>query len=382
MGNKKIAIIRPIGHIIDPDSYNCQEIGLARGLASHGVDVDVFLAGEGKRVQCSTATAPGPGQVRIFQLPFFTLPEIGHAIYPSLRQLLTEGKYDLIHVNEENELTSFLVSRLGRKLGVPVIIYQGMYLPITGRIRAAFQKFYDLLLLPVLRKNIHLAVAKTTQAEQFLRSKGFARTAVIPVGLDPAPFGDVIQIDWKQRLNLPEGAQIILYVGVFEERRNIHFLLDVAKVCGGQGNLYFVLIGSGPEYESIRQRKERQHLDHVLLLGRLRQKQLPSLYRQSSLFLLASSYEIYGMVVLEAMYFGVPVLSTATAGPRDIISSGNDGILLEKLDVNKWAETINELCRDRKKLDMMQNAARRKIQEALVWKVVSKEYLKRIFNNN
>ena len=378
MAKKKIAIIRPLGHVIDLSTYNCQETGLARGLASHGVDVDVFLAGEGKSVTSQTITRNAPGRVRVFRLPFFTLPEIAHAIYPSLRKLLLQGAYDLLHVNEENELTSFLVARLGAKIDTPVIIYQGMYLPITGRIRALFQRFYDIFFLPTLMRNISLAVAKTTTAEQYLRSKGFPRTAVVPVGLDPSPFSGAPDINWRHRLGIDPESPIILYVGVFEERRNIDFLLDLAKRFIGTG-ITFVFVGTGPKFQDIRERISNENITNTILPGRIGQRELPSLYRQSSLFLLASDYEIYGMVVLEAMYFGVPVLSTKTAGPLDIIESGVNGFLFENMSLEEWTETINKIVESPAALQKMKNRAKQKIHDSLVWDAVAKHYINIVF---
>ncbi|HFD32748.1 MAG TPA: glycosyltransferase family 1 protein [Gammaproteobacteria bacterium] len=377
MAQKKIAIIRPFGHVIDLSTYNCQEVGLARGLASHGVDVDVFLAGEEKSVTSQTITEDAPGRVRVFRLPFFTLPEIAHAIYPSLRKLLLQGDYDLLHVNEENELTSFLVARLGAKTGIPVIIYQGMYVPITGRIRALFQQFYNIFFLPTLKRNISLAVAKTTTAEKYLQGKGFPRTAVVPVGLDPSPFSGAPDIDWHERLDIDPESSIILYVGVFEERRNIDFLLDLAKRFVGTG-MTFVFVGTGPKFRDIQERIFSENITNTILPGRIGQRELPSLYRRSSLFLLASDYEIYGMVVLEAMYFGVPVLSTKTAGPLDIIRSREDGILFDDLSLEKWTRAINEIIENPATLQEMKNRAEQKIHDRLVWNAVAEKYINSI----
>ena len=378
MDKIKIAIIRPIGHPIDLKSYNCQEIGLAKGLTLQGIDVDVFLAGDNPKPEKNRISSQGEGEINIYQLPFYKIPEIDHAIYPHLKNILIRNQYNLFHVNEENEITSFLVARLGKKIGVPVVIYQGMYQQISGRTRAAFQTIYDYTALPWLRKNIHLALTKTTSAEKHLQRKGFKKTLVIPVGLDISPFKNSSDTDWRIKLKINDQIHIILYIGIFEKRRNIDFMLDLAKKLINRTNLIFLYVGKGPEFESVKDRIKGENIYNVRLLGHTSQKELPSLYKESSLFLLPSNYEIYGMVALEAMYFGVPVISTKTAGPIDIISNDEDGILLDKLDLTVWVDRINKLIGEPHTLEKMSRKARLKIKKNLTWPAVAEGYYKKV----
>ncbi|GFO53878.1 glycosyl transferase [Geomonas sp. Red276] len=372
----RMAIVRPTGHVLSQGFYNVQEIGLARGLSRCGVSVDVFVAGRGA-VSCQPVEAPGSGEIRLFQVPFITVPQIDHALYPQLPDLLRRGEYRLIQVNEENELTSYLVARYGQRHGIPVVVYQGMYQQLTGRIRAAFQRCYDRVLLPSLRDALSLALAKTNRAREHMEGKGFGNVQVIPVGLDPTPFQQGTERDWKAELSISEAHAIVLYVGVFERRRNVDFLLDVAKQLTGEA-VTVVMAGDGPEFDRISRRTAAERIGNVRVVGKIPQQSLPSLYRQSSLFLLPSNYEIYGMVVLEAMYFGVPVLSTPTAGPRDVIESGVDGMLLDGLDEEAWGASIRELLAKNALRLGMAEAAQRKVRESLTWDAVAREYCRKV----
>ena len=69
-------------------------------------------------------------------------------------------------------------------------------------------------------------------------------------------------------------------------------------------------------------------------------KNLISVYERSNIFLLPTSYEIYGMVVMEALAYGVPVIATPEAGPEYLLRNEEYGIC-EFLDVNKWISHIN-----------------------------------------
>ncbi len=373
----KIAIIRPVGYPIDRNSYNSQEIGLALGLSLQGVDVDIYVAGRKSVVEITKIETEGSGLINLYELPFMKIPEIDHAIYPKLKGLIKQNHYDLVQVNEENEITSYLVARQCKTMNIPVVIYQGMYQQLTGRTRALFQLLYDTFFLPSLRSHVNLALAKTTRAQRHLQRKGFTKTLVIPVGLDPTTFSRKVARNWYKYLGIPENQRIILYIGIFEKRRNIDFMLDIAKYSSNV-NITFVMVGSGPDFDLAKQRISQENISNVILPGKIEQKYLPGLYNIGAISLLPSDYEIYGMVVLESMYYGVPVISTKTAGPDDIIETGVDGILMDNLNVELWVEEINKLLKAPSLLMDFGKNAKIKVQSSLVWEEIAKKYLSEV----
>lgn len=376
---RKIAIVRPDSNFTSGQFYNSQEVGLARGLSLLGVGVDIYVATDEKSVSHSVVDSKGEGQVRLFRMPYFKVPEIDHAIYPKLNKTLHENKYDLIQVNEENELTCFNVARYAKKNSIPVIVYQGMYRPLTGRIRAAFQSFYNIFLRNKFQRYISLPVAKTNRARLYLERNGYDDVAVLPVGLDVNAFEESETIDWDSKLGIEPDQKVLLYVGIFEERRNIDFLLDVAKQLQDR-RVVLALAGDGEIFSKVKSRIENENLENVKLLGKVNQKSLPSLYQRSDIFLLASDYEIYGMVLLEAMYFGVPVFSTKTAGPEDVIESGKNGLLFDKMNVSEWAKAVEDLVFSEAELSDMSREAKEKVQADLTWESIAKKYAANIIN--
>lgn len=97
------------------------------------------------------------------------------------------------------------------------------------------------------------------------------------------------------------------------------------------------------------------------------QEALPAIYSKAQLFLLPTNYEIYGMVILEAMYFGLPVITTDNAGALTIIDNGKDGLIIPQLDSHKWIECITDLCSDTQRLHNMKQLAHNKIVENYNW---------------
>lgn len=171
----KLAIVRTSGDVVSDKFYNLQELGLAKSLLPHNINTDIYMAGRGKKVEVNMVAENNHYKVRIIRLPFLLIPFIDQALYPKLFKYLENHRYDVIQTAEENEITSFLLSVYGRIRNIPVIVNQGMYMQITGRIRAFYQKIYDRLLLPILIKNVALASVKTTSAKKHLEKKGFKK---------------------------------------------------------------------------------------------------------------------------------------------------------------------------------------------------------------
>ncbi len=116
--------------------------------------------------------------------------------------------------------------------------------------------------------------------------------------------------------------------------------------------------------------------ERIIFTSKLSQSELPSLYRRANLFLLPSEYEIYGMVIIESMYFGTPVISSMTAGACEIIEDGIDGRIVKELDLNKWAIAISELLIQQEKYQELSLNAEKKIKENFLWEKVAECYAK------
>jgi glycosyltransferase involved in cell wall biosynthesis len=381
MKKYKMAIVRPDGNVIPKGFYNSQELGLAQQLSALNVDVDVYYAGNVDKITYSSIESSGPGQVNLIELPYYIIPLIQQAIFPGLVKELKKYKYDFIQVNEYNDLICSQVVNFANKKNIPVAVYQGMHKNMSGRVNALYTYFHDNILLHNFIKKVSIALTKTKVAADFLTSKGFNNVSVMPVGLDKNAFiKSDIQLsnnELNNLYNIPTDHKIILYIGNFEQRRNINFLLDIAKHCEKQP-VTFLFIGEGDLFAHAQQRIIDQSFYNVRLPGRLPQKQLASIYQLSDLFLLASDYEIYGMVVLEAMYYGVPVISNNTAGPSSIIDSGINGIIMEDLNIKEWSTIIDDLLTDTHKLDIMKQEAKNKIEQELTWEKISQKYLDEI----
>jgi glycosyltransferase involved in cell wall biosynthesis len=378
MNKYKMAIVRPDGNVIPKGFYNSQELGLAQQLSVLNVDVDVYYAGNVEKITSSRIESYGPGQVNLIELPYYIIPLIQQAIFPGLIKELRKSKYDLIQVNEYNDIISTQVVNYADKNYIPVIVYQGMYKNLSGRFNGLYTFFHDKLLISNFINKVSIALTKTKVAADFLMSKGFNHVSVMPVGLDTNAFvqskNQINNNELNNLYDIPANHKVILYIGNFEQRRNINFLLDIANNCK-KLPITFLFIGEGELLVQAQQKVITQNMSNVRLPGRLPQKELSTIYQSSDLFLLASDYEIYGMVVLEAMYYGIPVISNNTAGPASIIDSNINGVIINDLNVEEWSTVIKKLFSDNNILKTMKNRAKTKIEQELTWEKIAQKYL-------
>ena len=78
----------------------------------------------------------------------------------------------------------------------------------------------------------------------------------------------------------------------------------------------------------------------VIFQDKISQEYLAKIYKRSSVFLLPTTYEIFGMVLLESMYFGIPTITTYNGGSSTLIEDEKDGFIIDELEENKWANKI------------------------------------------
>ena len=366
----QIVIIRSGGSIVNWNNYNCQELGLAKTLAAYrGWHVILVLAGEKyERIQFRE----GLGVVDIYRLKYYALNQ-ALSFFVGIDELLEEINPTLIQVHDLGMYMSYHVVKWAYRHKTKVVLVQGSYRttrkPIFRQLESAFNYVFGKYIL----KHVKGIGCKTLMAEKYIHKYCNSKTQLTYIGLDTQKFSSYELKDWKSELSIM-GKKVLLYVGTLEQRRNPLFLLEVLKHLST--DFVLLIVGDGDlRHEMEREIKQNQLQNRCFMLGKRNQKELPSLYKVADLFLLASEYEIYGMVILEAMYFGVPVISTYTAGSEVLISSNWDGVIIPDLNVYNWRDEIVKLCRDEANVKRMGERAKQKIKEQFTWEMAVKKFI-------
>jgi glycosyltransferase involved in cell wall biosynthesis len=158
-----------------------------------------------------------------------------------------------------------------------------------------------------------------------------------------------VDIDLFYPPESPPAGAYILAVGRFcDPRKNVRLLLKAYQRL--RENLpdapRLMLVGERPRSEDWAEAQRWGIANHVEVRARVKPEMLPSLYRQASLFVLSSNEEGLGIVILEAMASGLPVVSTSCGGPETCVVEGETGYLTPVGDADALAGRMQMLLED------------------------------------
>ena len=165
---------------------------------------------------------------------------------------------------------------------------------------------------------------------------------VLPTGIPIDRFRHGDGRRFRTRHGIPAGRPVALYVGRIAHEKNIGFLLQaMTHALPRRRGLLLIVAGEGPALPSLKRQVEDLGLqDHVRFVGYLdRQEELPDCYAAANLFVFASRTETQGLVLLEAMAAGVPVIALAEMGTVDILSPGR-GSFSPPADPHAFGEAL------------------------------------------
>ena len=239
-------------------------------------------------------------------------------------------QYDLIHVQ-----TPFVAHYLGVKLSYLLDI------PCIETYHTFFEE-YLYHYIPLLPRWVTRSLAKRFSRHQgnsldgmvipsrpmqrVLQGYGIETTMeVIATGIEPESFVPGDRSAFREKFGIPQDRPMLLFVGRVAHEKNIDFLIQVVDQVRRQvEDVLFVIAGEGPARASLEQEVRKRAMgENVRFIGYLdRHTELNSCYCAADIFIFSSRTETQGLVLLEAMAQGVPVVSTAELGTRDVLQDG------------------------------------------------------------
>lgn len=169
-------------------------------------------------------------------------------------------------------------------------------------------------------------------------------------------------------------APLVLYSGRLVERKGIRELLAaIPKVLQAAPTTQFVLAGGpppllGPEVAAQWLTPElAPHLAQIHFTGWLSPSELATWYRSADVLVVPSRYEPFGMVILEGMLHGLPIVASDVGGPAEILEHGRTALLFRPLDVDGLAEAVSALVADPALRRRIGGAARHRVRQRWTW---------------
>ena len=255
--------------------------------------------------------------------------------------------YDLIHVQ-----TPFVAHYLGVKLShlldIPCIEtyhtffeeYLYHYIPFLPK---SFTRWLAKRFSRHQGNSLDGMVIPSRPMQRVLQAYGIATTMeVIATGIEPASFVPGDRVAFREKYGIAQERPMLLFVGRVAHEKNIDFLIKVVNEVRGQvADVLFVIAGEGPARAHLEQEVKRLGLDqHVRFIGYLdRHTELNNCYRAADIFIFSSRTETQGLVLLEAMAQGVPLVSTAELGTRDVLQDGA-GVWIAQEELSDFSSNV------------------------------------------
>ena len=314
-----------------------------------------FLAGEDQRLSYEDVTKQfgqaDSGYTEIKQTTFSNVP-VPHA--SGLVELVRAARdADVVYWNNAYALQDIIGSTLSR-LGAPVI--SGYHAALFSA-HFSHNQYVKWITLP-LASSFKASHVLNSDDARTLRKWKSKRIYFIPPGIDIARFRSLGSTGGDS------STFRVLFVGRLVEQKGIGILAEVirmAKTRGYEDKIQFTIAGSGPLAHLLN--GVARSTNNVDVLGHINEPFLQNLYHTSDILIMPSLRETFGNVALEALACGLPVLAFSIAGPRDYITDGVEGRLVDNKNADELFEGLEQLylkwIRQKEDFMLMRVAARK-----------------------
>ena len=278
------------------------------------------------------------------QLPLFLV-----ALFYHLVKITGDNKFDLIHCHWVIP-QGFFCSIIKFFRGIPYL------LTAHGGDVYSFKGIPGIktLIKIALKNSAGCTVNSEATRKQILKSSKKAEVNIVPMGVDLSQFQ---KANFNQELKNSAGPDNLLLLGVgrLAKKKGFNYLIEaMPQVVKEVPNARLVIIGFGPEKEDLEKQIERLNLaSSVSLLGGKSGKELQDWFATADIFIGPSiitpdgDTEGQGVVFLESMASGTPVIASDVGGIKDVVQDGFSGLLVPEKNPQLLAEKIIELAKDK-----------------------------------
>lgn len=373
---KKILYVRSAPYELTFDNYNLQEVGLGTAFCQRGYDFDLVYYSKENRDQVIDV---GDRKLTILWRKGIKLLRSG--IYSFLLNREFLSKYDIVIASEYSQITSYLLARRHSN----VYIYNG---PYYNLFKIPFiEPIYDKLFCKKINQLMKKTFCKTQMSADYIATKGITNSIVTGVGLDTTKFDNekVIDSNTQELLNKMQGHRNFLYVGSIVSRKNVELIINAfvkLKKDERFKDVQLIVVGKGDDKytQKCKALIPKDLEKSVVWCKFIKNAQLKFVYQKADAFLLPSVQEIFGMVLLEAMYFSLPVISSHSAGAGTLIINENNGVIVEEFDPDIWEHKMETILDNPEMSKKYGENAKYTIQNNFLWKNIVDKMLKFIEN--
>jgi len=385
----------------DTGGMNVYVHQLTRQLGQMGIHVDVFTRSQDEHVpHILHDLGYGNRVVHVPSGPEVPLPkrELSRYIPKFVDGILQfsqerEIKYDIIH--SHYWMSGIAAIELREKWKAPFInmfhtlgIMKNRIAKFSNEIEGDYRLTGERKVIAEANRLIAATLAEKSQLE-FLYGARSLKIAVIPPGVDTSMFYPIPKEEAKEIIGIAPKSKMILFVGRIEPLKGIDTLIRAIAMIQERGELAccphtLAIIGGEPDASPEEMNAEMARLQDmvedlkienlVIFLGKQDQKVLPYYYSSAEVVVMPSHYESFGMVALEAMACGTPVVASQVGGLAFLVRDQETGFVVPGNDVNIMAERLVQIIKD-KQLQLKLGSQSAAYAKNYDWKIIAEKII-------
>lgn len=340
--------------------YNTQDMGLGRALAEmgHKVDMYSFIKGDTDETEVFSDN---------LSMHYLHSPSFGfHSLHSC--DFITED-VDGVICFSDNQMNFKRVVKRCREKGVVCLPYVGA---LDSHNASPFKKkLLDLFASNMKYYKTMTTLAKTPNVKKQMEAEGVQDIVVAPCCLDlSAVHQDYAKSDVaalrKETGFLPEHKVILYLARLIDEKHPLEMLDIFAELYRRDASYRMISIGKGELQEAFEQKIKTLGLeDAIYRIESIENSQVWKFYRMSDVMVNLNRVEIFGMAILEAMYYECPVAARRAPGPEYILTDKKDGFLCDNSE-EIIAETAR-LCAEPEYRRQITAQAKKRIMKDFIW---------------
>jgi glycosyltransferase involved in cell wall biosynthesis len=250
--------------------------------------------------------------------------------------------YDIIHVHSPNPLAEILSLFTNKK----TIIHWHSDI-VKQKITYLFYKPIQKRVLDKANKIIVTSPQYMNNSKQLADYKD--KSVVIPLGLDPKRLEIKTEDigDYEKIKNMINRKKFVLSIGRLVMHKDFDNLIEASKYL--IDDIVVIIVGGGPLFKELSKKIQSNNLSKkIFLLGRLDISSVPIFLKNCKIFCLPSIFESFGLVLVEALYFGKPLVTTNVVGSgmNFVNINGETGLVVPPRNPKMLAEAINKILSD------------------------------------
>ncbi len=340
-------------------SYNVQEVGLAKSFMKMGHNVSVlFLHNDVQKI------TKDESYNFVYYLPHKTF--LMHGIFKT--KILADFHPDRLILFSDNQLWAKNVIYWCKKNSIPCVHYFGNVL--SDNPRWLNQAYTKLILFRNRRSyNFSINIAKTDRVKKELLKYNIPFNKVVNVGLDGDVLSDKKNCDKgiRQSLGIAENEIALLFIGRLVDYKKPILACKILQRLQKRGfKCKLTIIGKGELEDTLdKYIRDNKLGNSITWIKNVPYDEMYKYMVSSDVFINLSPKEIFGMAILESMYYGLPVVANHAPGPNVIIEDGVSGYLVDYgNDTNKWSDKILAALKYR---DELSRNAQKRIKDKFMW---------------